>query len=303
MRRNLSLSLSLLLSAFLGACSIDFGQTARSEVTSLTQSIQHVGDAPVQIRTRNGSVEITADQSLDAVWIEAKIVCGGKTKAEAEERVAQASLTVIRQADQTLLIAPSFPGGPQNGDGASIWVRLPDARGVEIYTSNGKVSSSGLTGEIVIDTSNGTVELADHHGTATIETSNGRVIVRHLRGDLHVDTSNGPIEVIDLAGSANLDTSNGSVFVSLASGQAGPIIADSSNGPITVKVGPTFVGTVTMDTSNGPIIVNDPEGLIISRRINKSEGTLVHIHVGEGGATTRLDTSNAAIKFIIQSEG
>ena len=300
MRRNLSLNLGLLLVASLGACSIDVGQTARSEVTTLTQSIQHVSHTPVEIRTRNGSVDIAADQSLNAVSIEAKIVCGGKTQAEAEERVAQASLTVIRQADQTLLITPSFPGGPQNGDSASIWVKLPDARGVVIHTSNGRVSSSGLTGEIVIDTSNGTVELADHHGTATIETSNGSVIVTHLQGDLEADTSNGRIEVIDLAGSANLDTSNGSVFVSLAPGQTGPIIAESSNGPITVKVGPAFVGTVTMDTSNGPIIVDDPAGVITSSRINKSEGTLV---VGEGGAASRLDTSNAAIKFIIQSPG
>ncbi len=300
MRRILSLSLGLLLVASLGACSVHFGQTARSKVTSLTQSIQHVSNAPVEIRTLNGSVDIAADQSLDAVLIEANIVCGGKTKAEAEERVAQASLTVIRQADQTLLIAPSFPGGPQNGDGASIWVRLPDARGVEIHTSNGKVSSSGLTGEIVIDTSNGRVELADHHGAATIETSNGRVIVRRLQGDLQVDTSNGRIKVIDLAGRAKLDTSNASVFVSLAPQQSGPIIADSSNGSITVQVGPAFVGTVTFDTSNGPIIVNDPVGVITSYRMHRSEGTLV---VGEGGATTRLDTSNASIKFIIRSEG
>ncbi len=300
MRRNLSLSLGLMLFASLGACSIDFGQTVRSEVTSLTQSIQHVSDAPVQIRTRNGSVDITADQSLDAVSIEAKIVCGGKTKAEAEERVAQASMTVIRQSDQTLFITPNFPGGRQNGDSASIWVRLPDARGVEIHTSNAPVSSSGLTGEIVIDTSNGTVELADHHGAATIETSNASVIVRHLQGNLRADTSNGRIEVVDLAGTAKLDTSNASVFVSLAPGQTGPIIADSSNGSITVKVGPAFVGTVTFDTSNGPIIVNDPEGVITSRRMNKSEGTLV---VGDGGPASRLDTSNAAIKFIIRSEG
>lgn len=300
MRRNLCLSLALLLVVFLQACSIHFGQTARSKVTSLTQSMQHVSDAPVEIKTRNGSVNIAADQSLDAVWIEAKIVCGGKTKAEAQERVAQASLTVIRQADQTLLIAPSFPGGPQNGDGASIWVKLPGARGVEIYASNGRVSSSGLTGEIVIDTSNGTVELADHHGTATIDTSNGSVIVTQLQGDLEADTSNGRIKVIDLAGSANLNTSNGLVFVSLALGQTGPIIADSSNGPITVKVGPAFVGTVTMDTSNGPIIVNDPMGVITSHRMHGSQGTLV---VGDGGPASRLDTSNAAIKFIIQSQG
>lgn len=239
MRRNLCLSLALLLVVCLQACSIHFGQTARSKVTSLTQSMQHVSDAPVEIKTRNGSVNIAADQSLDAVWIEAKIVCGGKTKAEAQERVAQASLTVIRQADQTLLIAPSFPGGPQNGDGASILVKLPGARGVEIYTSNGRVSSSGLTGEIVIDTSNGTVELADHHGTATIDTSNGSVIVTQLQGDLEADTS------------------------------------------------------------NGPIIVNDPMGVITSHRMHGSQGTLV---VGDGGPASRLDTSNAAIKFIIQSQ-
>lgn len=300
MQRKLSLGCILLLVVFLQACSIHFGHTARSQPVILTEDVAHIAGSSVLIKTRNGSVNIAADRSLDAVSIEAKIVCGGKTKAEAEERLAHASLTVIRQSDQSLFITPNFPGGAQSGDGASIWVKLPDARSVEIYTSNGKVSSSGLTGEIVIDTSNGTVELADHRGAATIDTSNGNVIVTQLQGDLEADTSNGSIKVNDLAGTAKLDTSNGSVFVSLDSQQTGPIVADSSNGTITLKVGPAFVGTIAMDTSNGKIIVNDTVGIITSHRINGSEGTLV---IGNGGPSSRLDTSNASIKFIIRSEG
>ena len=300
MQRNLSLSVVLLLLVSLQACSINFGNTARSQPAVLTQDVEHIAGSSVLIKTRNGSVDIAADQSLDSVSIEAKIVCGGKTKAEAEDRLAQASLTVIRRSDRTLFITPNFPGGPQSGDGASIWVKLPDANGVEIYTSNSGVVASGLTGKVVIDTSNGPVELMHHQGTATIETSNSGIIVTQLQGNLEADTSNGPIEVNDLAGSANLDTSNGSVHLSLASGQTGPIIADSSNGPITVKVGPAFVGTIAMDTSNGKIIVNDAAGIVTSHRMNGSEGTLV---IGDGGPASRLDTSNASIKFIIRSEG
>lgn len=296
MKRNLLLGIILGLLVILQGCSRQF----KSTPIAASQTVEHVAGAPLVVKTRNGKVAVSADPGITSVSIEAKIVCGGKTQAEADERIAKALVVAIRQADQSLLIKPEFPGGPRSGDSASFIIKVPTSNGVEIYTSNGRVIASGLNGPIIIHTSNGYIKLADHNGSAVLATSNSRVKVTNLKGNLEVDTSNGKIEVLKLAGSANVDTSNASVFVSLAPGQKGPIVADSSNGSITVHVGSAFVGKVRLDTSNGKINVNDHAGVITSHHISRNAGTLV---IGNGGKRSRLDTSNASITFVIDAEG
>ncbi len=295
MKRNLLLGIALGLLIIIQGCSTHF----RSQPISVSQTVEHVDDSPLVVKTRNGKVEVSADPGITSVSIEVKIVCGGKTQAEADERIASALVVAIRQADQSLLIKPEFPGGTQSGDGASFVIKVPGSNGVEIHTSNGHVTASGLNGSILIDTSNGYIKLADHNGSAVLDTSNGRVIVNNLKGNLEVDTSNGKIKVEQLAGSAIVDTSNASVFVSLAAGQKGPIVADSSNGSITVHVGSAFIGEVLFDTSNGKINVDDHAGIITSHRISRNKGTLV---IGSGGQKSRLDTSNASITFVIDDD-
>lgn len=300
MKSNLLLGIALGLLIVLQGCSINFGPTVKSKPKAVSQTVEHVTNSPLLVKTRNGKVEVTVDSSVTSVSIEAKIYCGGATQAEADERVANASVVAIRQTNQSLLIKPEFPGGPRSGDGASFKIKVPSSNGIEIHTSNGRVTARNLNGPIFIDTSNAYIELADHNGNAVLDTSNGGVKVTNLKGNLEVDTSNGKIEVLQLAGSAIVDTSNASVFVSLAPGQNGPILADSSNGSITVHVGSAFIGKVTFDTSNGKIHIDDNSGVISSQHLRGNEGTLV---IGQGGQTSRLDTSNASITFVIDAEG
>lgn len=296
MKRNFLLGITLGILVILQGCS----SYVSSRPIAFSQIVEHVADAPLVVKTRNGSVEVSAEPGMIGISIEAKIVCGGKTQSEADERLALASVVAIRNSDHTLLIKPDFPGGSQNGDGASFVIKVPSSNGVEIYTSNGRVTARNLNGPIIIDTSNGRIELVDHIGPAILDTSNGGVKVTNLKGNLEVDTSNGKIEVLQLAGSADVDTSNASVFISLSPGQKGPILADSSNGSITVQVGSTFIGKVTFDTSNGKIHIDDHAGIISSHHLSGSEGTIV---IGKGGPKSRLDTSNASITFVIDAEG
>ena len=68
------------------------------------------------------------------------------------------------------------------------------------------------------------------------------------------------------------------------------------NGPITVRVGSGFAGVVSFGTSNGALNVRDHAGNISSRSISRNKG---RIEVGEGGAPSRLATSNGTIRFTI----
>jgi hypothetical protein len=267
--------------------------TARREVT---QSAEHVEGSALTIQTHNGGVEVLGSPEQSDVQIHATLVARGATEAEAEERLAAASLKVERDDKGRLHITPVFPEPRHGGDGASIRVSLPGATNVTVESSNGPITVRGLAGLLIADTSNGPVDVSDHDGPAEIETSNGPVSVSNIGGKLVVDTSNGPLDLENVNGPVTADTSNGPIALSLRPGQRGPLHLDTSNGPIKVRVGSAFTGMVRLDTSNGRVTVNDPQKRITESTIGKTGGSIV---VGSGGEPSRVDTSNASIVFTI----
>jgi len=281
---------------------------------TVTQTLDHAPGSAVRVDTHNGAVEVVASRDYSDVTIEAKLTCGGATQAEAEQRVQQARLDASRDTSRTLWIKPVFPGSRRSGDGASFSVRLPNAGDVMIETSNGRVEVSGTRGRVVIDTSNGAVDLIDHQGEAVIdtsngavhavhttgsveiETSNGRVLVESHEGTLWIDTSNGAVTVTDQAGETTIDTSNGSITLTLRPDAGGPVQLDSSNSSISLTIGPTFAGAMTLRTSNGSISIHDLAGTIRSQDVGKNHAKLT---IGEGGSSSRLSTSNGRIVLTV----
>ncbi len=294
MRRALA-ALALLLVLPLQACF--FGDLHYRAETTLLQEADHVAGSALEIRTRNGAVDVAAAPQQSGVSIEARLRAGGRNQAEADDRLAAARLDVSRVAG-ALVIAPVFPDPQRSGDGASLTVRLPDADGVSIGTGNGSVIVAGLAGNLEIRTSNGPIRVTGHRGQARIDTSNGSVRVREHVGAVYADTSNGSVEIEGVDGAVTADTSNGHIEVTLGPDDPGPLHLDTSNGSITVHVGPGFAGAVSLDTSNGSITVRDETGRIRSQTLSSSRGQLV---IGEGGAPSRLDTSNGRITMTVAS--
>lgn len=262
MRTLLYPACALLVALPLTGCSINVGgwpgaygsdspRTRSQKTVKLNED--HVPGSSVEVRTRNGRIEVVAVPQRTDVSVEAEIFARGDTMAEAQERFARITLEVSRDTDGTLVIEAVFPKPHRSGDGASIVVELPGASGATLKTSNGSVYASGLTGTLDIDTSNGAVEVFGHAGDADLNTSNGSITVDDHVGGLTADTSNGSVRITHVDGAVKAGTSNGAIAVTLHKGRRGPVNLDTSNGPITVRVGPGFAGAVSFDTSNGTI--------------------------------------------------
>ena len=277
----------------LGGCVIYSGHTATKAVN---QTAEHVAGSALYVDTQNGSIEIVADSTVSEVKIDAKIHCGGGTQAEADQKLAEAGLSVTREASQVLTIKPVLPADDRGRHGASFVIHIPDATGVTATTSNGKITVTGLGGELIAHTSNGSVSVTSHNGPVNIDTSNGSVRAQQVAGNLVVDTSNGSVDVSQIKGTVQIDTSNGSIAMKLDPAQTGPIHLDTSNGSISATVGSAFNGVVRLDTSNGGITVRDNKGVIKSQTIDKSEGMLT---LGSGGEMSIIDTSNGRIEFVV----
>lgn len=292
------ISLLALLVVVLGACNLTPSFKA---TTTRTHTVQHVDHAPIAVSTRNGSVQVIGDPSIGQVVIDAKITCRGATQKEADARLANSSISIIRGDDQTLSIKPIFDGGqPRNGDGASFTVRLPNVSGARLNTGNGSITAKNLAGDLSLDTSNGAVVVIDHDGSATIETSNGKIEVINLGGSLNARTSNGQVAAKGIDGSVDISTSNGAIELVLGPDQSGPIRVDSSNGGVSITVGPGFAGRVQFNTSNGRVTIDDQLGALRTQQIAKRSGTVEF--QSDGGEST-IATSNGNIRFVVKGAG
>jgi len=276
MHRRMPMLAAVVTVSLLQGCVL-FDMHRASEDRRLT--VTHVEGSGLQVTSRNGSIEVVADDSVDEVIVDVHLTCGGSSAAQAKERLQAAIVVIERDTSRMLTIRPEFPGGPQNNDGANITVRLPGAVGASLSTSNGRVTTRGLAGALVVDTSNGRVIVDDHDGEARIHTSNGR------------------IEVRELSGSLDARTSNGKVHVALTDDAPGPIHVRSSNGSILAIVGAAFLGRIDFDTSNGRVKVTGSEARLVRERISGGDGYAV---VGAAdGPQSMLDTSNGSIELHI----
>ncbi|MHC4216974.1 MAG: DUF4097 family beta strand repeat-containing protein [Planctomycetota bacterium] len=295
MTRSIGLAAVLVLP--MTACSYSWNNNFKYRAdTDLSLTADHIPGSALVVDTKNGRIEVIAEPQRTDVSIEARVRCRGTTQAEADERLAATTISITRSADQTLIVQPVFPGQRRGGEGASFSIKIPDANGLNLDTSNGTIVATGFSGHLRADTSNGSIRVTDHDGTAHVDTSNGGVTVTNLSGSLWADTSNGGITLTNVNGPVEADTSNGAIRLSLAGDQSGPLKLDTSNGAITVEVGGAFAGSVSFDTSNGAIHIEDQTGRISSSTLSRNEG---RVTVGEGGPASRLDTSNGSIRFTI----
>jgi hypothetical protein len=279
----------------LSACQVNVVRS--TETRTITEP--HLVGSGIVVESRNGAIEVVADSMLSEVEIEVRLTAGGATRAEADRRLAGSTILVERRADRTLVLSPQMADGWRNGDGAAFSIRLPDATGVSLTSSNGALTARGLAGELIARSSNGRVNVHDHDGPADLRTSNGRITVENLGGALTANTSNGRVIARSVDGPTDITTSNGRVTVVLSDDQPGPVSVRSSNGSVAVTIGSAFTGVIDARTSNGSVSVQDTLGRITQSNMQRRSGT---VHVGDDTSQTSIiRTSNGSVTITIDT--
>jgi len=239
---------------------------------STTAKAPHVAGSGIKVVARNGSVSVA-----QAAGTEVSITANLKMRSQ--ERLGQVTVVANRDAAGVLVISATPPAdGWRGNEGCGFDVIVPEAVGVEVQTSNGRIEVGGLA------------------GAAKLESSNGRITVERHAGDVVAKTSNGRITLNLVAGTVDAHSSNGSITVSLADAAPGPVKIRTSNGTVNLEMGKGFKGTLDIDTSNGSVQVPSAQGVKVTKRGKKS-ATLV---VGEGGGQSQIKTSNGSVTVTVR---
>lgn len=251
-----------------------------------TLNTAHVPASAIQVESVNGSITVKKKDRTD-VLIRANL------RALTPERLQAIRILAERTGEQTLSVRAEWPGGKRKSqEGCSFEVLVPEAQGVLLRSSNGKLSIAGLAGKGDLETSNGSVEVNNHDGSLMVRTSNGKISVSAVQGTVDVQTSNGSVTVADGASSVKARSSNGAIRIVTAHESPGPIEARTSNGSITLELGEAFAGELELETSLGSLSVAELPGAQLES-ISKKHARLV---VGDADLKSSARTSNGSIR-------
>ncbi len=251
-----------------------------------TMNVAHAAGSALSVVTANGAAHTERTMRED-VFVEFDLF------GPDEERLSFVNVHADRQGDGSLRVWVDWPGGQRKGnEGANIRIQIPDAIGVDVRTSNGAITLSGLAGHAKLHTSNGGVVVRDHSGSVDAESSNGSLRLERVDGDIIGDTSNGAIVVVDAFGKVELDTSNGRVFVSTAHTNPGPVRVSTSNGSVELQLGDGFEGVLRLTSSNARI---SAKGFENARLIESSKHAL-EMKIGSDETISAVRTSNGSVR-------
>ncbi len=291
-RLVVALAALALAAAALAACSADGPfQAKASGLQSFDAAVAAVGpDLKVRVEMFNGPIDVRAGKA-GTIHAEVRTTGVGSSPSDAEADRQKIQVTLTVNPDGTALLRASYqpdPNAPGSRSAGAV-VDVPPGAALDLRTSNGHVSTGGVSGPIDARTTNGPVTLAGLGSGATVRTTNGAVEVDGA-GLLDLETTNGGVTIRGTGATVDVRTSNGDVSFDGTFSDGSQQIA-TTNAPITLRL-PAGAGfALDASTTNAKVTL---DGFTI-RTTGATSGSTMQGVVGTGGPRVVLRSSNAAI--------
>ena len=264
---------------------------ARDEYTrSFDKTVPLQSGGKVSIEHRLGDIVIRTHPDQTVV-IHAEIHTSGPDRNEAEQFANR--VEILSGSASGVAIRTNYPSG--FGD-FSYYVRyeltIPEDAPLDVRSSFGSVSVSGLKANGNIRTSHGAVSFRDGKGTQHIDNSFGAVDVIGNAGGVTITNTNGQIKLED-CGAAVIKNAFGAVLIKNA---AGKVTVESKNGAVNVnnaqgaEINMSF-GAVILNAISGPIQVENRYGSVEVSGIGGSACQPIEVHTSYSPIVVRLNSS------------
>lgn len=200
----------------------------------VTKSFPTKAPPKVLVETFNGRVDVTAT-SAGEVHAEVTKRAGAGTQEAAEADLDNIDVTMTQEGDTIRIRARATDENLFANRAADVSLQVPEQSVLDLHATNGKLTATGVLGDVTAESSNGAVEVKGSRGKLALATTNGTV---KSEGGTTVDarTSNGTVRVKDARG---------------------PVTARTSNGTVTLT-GKLVPGEYDLETTNGKVTVSLP---------------------------------------------
>ncbi len=288
-RKMLYLTTLTIVVLMLSACGASISINPFTAEDTVSQSFTPGGTPRLVVETFNGSVDVAAG-SGNTLQVDVTKRGGGISQQAAQDDLKNVEVTMTQDGDTIRVVAKRTDRPVDIGNsGASVKLRVPKGASLDLRSSNGPITTSGVGSDVKAQTSNGPITARGSTGPLNLSTSNGAITIDGGSGTINVETSNGPINVTADNAVVVGSTSNGPFTFSgsLASGRSD---MSTSNGSIAVTLPANAQFVVDADTSNSKISSDFA--------VTAQDTSDIHLSGTVGndpGVTLRLQTSNGPI--------
>lgn len=238
-----------------------------------------------------GSVQVRS-ASGDQVRVRVEREVRGGSDSDFELRFDQRGDDVLVEGDK--------PGSGWNWGWNRYKVRfditVPEEYDLDIETSGGSIKIADLIGDVDCHTSGGSIRVEDIDGEVDCRTSGGSIHVGEVEGSVLAKTSGGSITIDRSGGSVVAKTSGGSVTVNEVMGS---IDASSSGGSVKARLTRQPLADCRLTTSGGRVEV-ELAGPIAVDLDAKTSGGRVHL---EMPVTISGSVSKTAVRGTVNGGG
>lgn len=286
--------LSFLLAAAVSTAT--FAQTDNAPY--LTKSFSGASVQNVLARTSGGSITVNGTAGNEArveVYIKGQ---NNKelTKAQIEERLAEDYTFGVTAANGQLSATASQKSrifNWKNGLSISFKIFVPKNVSTNLNTSGGSIVMADLNGTHDFSTSGGSMKLDQLTGNINGNTSGGSITIANSKSQITLETSGGSIKAQNCSGNISLETSGGSLSLT---DLTGTIEANTSGGSVSAN---NITGELKTHTSGGSMGLQNISGSLDA----STNGGSINATITKVGKYVTLDNSGGSINLKMPNQG
>ncbi|MFD0748830.1 hypothetical protein ACFQZS_01670 [Mucilaginibacter calamicampi] len=285
--------------SFLLAAALSTAAYAQTDNTPyLTKTFNSASVQNVLARTSGGSITVNgvaAGEARVEVYIKGQ---NNKTlsKAEIEERLAEDYTLNVSAANGQLSATATQKDkffNWKNGLSISFKIYVPKNVSTKLNTSGGSIVMADLNGSHDFSTSGGSLKLDQLSGNINGHTSGGSISIANSKSQITLRTSGGSIKAQNCNGNINLSTSGGSLSLT---DLGGTIEANTSGGSVSAN---NITGELTTHTSGGSMALQNISGSLDA----STNGGSINASITKVGKYLTLDNSGGSINLSMPNQG
>ena len=267
-------------------------QNSHKGLLYLNKSLAAEAIKEVEAKTSGGGISVTGVSNTSEARIEVYVTENGHrgeyTKEEIQSKIGtDYDLTVTASGNKLTAIAKPKKnfGNWSNELSFSFNIFVPVACATHLNTSGGSIAIANLQGEQHFNTSGGNLDVKGLTGKIVGRTSGGGISVSDCKEDIDLETSGGGIDALRCSGRIQLNTSGGSIDLTDLNGN---IRATTSGGNVDAE---KINGELETHTSGGNINLTAMTGTLEA----STSGGNIDIQINEIGKYVKLSNSGGNV--------
>lgn len=248
------------------------------------------GRPDVRLDANDASIEVS---SSDATEVAARVVTTGYAISPDEVRIERETQNGNRVEIEVRVPRMHWSWGVTNRS-VRIELTVPRNANLNLHSGDGHIRANGVSGELQMETADGSIEVSDLRGTVRLHTGDGHIEGSGLDGSLDASTNDGHLRIRGRFDQLRLETGDGSVTADVMPGSklTNNWSIHTGDGSVTLRLADGLAADIEAHTGDGSISSQLP--LMVSGILGRKD---LRGKLGGGGPTLQIRTGDGSIRL------